>query len=133
MASNANFLTNGEGKPPGSKFRQSVTFSSFSNVIDGQLSRGDTFHKGVDPVTELELWDIPAATKEDVDKAVASARCAFKAWKLKTWQERKQKLLDFVEGLRPYEQDFTDLLVKETGKPVSRFQVPVYKRCSRAR
>ena len=98
--------------------KHNLSFSSFSNVINGQLVGRDSIDKGIDPVTELELWDVLRATKQDIDKVVASARNTFKSWKLKSWEERKRMLLDFVDGLRSYEKEFTELLMKETGKPV---------------
>lgn len=95
-----------------------ISFRRFSNVIDGGLRSAKSFYHGVNPATQAELWPTPVATEEDVNDAVAAAQAAYEKWKKVVWKTRKEKLLDFTKKLMEHEKAFTELIIKETGKPV---------------
>ena len=98
-------------KPP------SVQFDKFYNVIDGKPRSASSFHNGIDPTTKEKLWDVPIATKQDVDDAVTSAALAFQTWKDTTFEIRRDYLLKLSEIFSMLEDHFVDLLCAETGKP----------------
>ncbi|KAI4791194.1 aldehyde dehydrogenase, partial [Aureobasidium sp. EXF-8845] len=92
--------------------------SDFGNVINGDLrTKSENYHQGVNPATGEKLWDVPIANQSDVDEAVASAEKAFKSWSVKPIEERKELLRNFRDVWSGYQEEFTTLLCKETGKP----------------
>ncbi len=95
-----------------------ISFRHFSNVIDGGLRSAKSYYYGVNPATQEELWPAPVASEEDVDEAVAAAQVAYAKWKKVAWKTRKEKLIDFTKQLIEHEEAFTELIIKETGKPV---------------
>ena len=96
----------------------SMDFTSFSNIIDGQLRGGKTVHNGIDPATKEKLWNVPCATQEDVEDAVVAAQNAFPAWAKTPFEERTALIMKFAEAYSTFEESFTELMTKETGKPV---------------
>ena len=95
-----------------------ITFDSFSNIVDGKPRSGKSSHQGINPVTGEKLWDVPVASQQDVDDAVASAGKAFKSWSRESVDKRKEYLQKYCDLYMSYNDEFTDLLCKETGKPV---------------
>lgn len=63
--------------------------------------------------------EVPVATQEDVDKAVAAARRAFPAWGKTSWDEREKLLNKLADAVEANVDGFKDILVKETGKAIS--------------
>lgn len=95
-----------------------ISFTSFSNIVDGKPRSSDKFHQGVNPVNGQKLWDVPIATQQDVDDAVASAEKAFESWSQVPIEKRKESLQKYCDLYSSYSEEMTDLLVQETGKPV---------------
>jgi len=96
-----------------------MDFTSFSNIIDGNLRGGKSSYHGINPSTEDILWDVPCATEEDLNDAVTSARKAFPSWSKTPFEKRCELLNRYAEAFIAQESGFTELLMKETGKPVS--------------
>ncbi|KAF1347527.1 Aldehyde/histidinol dehydrogenase [Delphinella strobiligena] len=94
-----------------------ISFDTFHNVVDGKNRGAKKSHQGINPVTGEKLWDVPVATKEDVDDAVASAEKAFKTWSQTPIEKRKELLKKYCDLYMSYSDELTDLLCKETGKP----------------
>lgn len=95
-----------------------IEFEKFYNIIDGKQRGSDNIHHGVNPTSGQELWDVPIGTEKDLDDAVAVAKKAFPAWRDTPLEKRKGLLLKFAELVQEYNDDFTTLLCKESGKPV---------------
>ena len=98
-----------------------ISFDTFSNIVDGKPRGAKQSHQGINPVTGEKLWDVPIAVQQDVDDAVASAEKAFKTWSREPMEKRKDLLQKFCDLYMQYNDEFTTLLCKETGKPVSCF------------
>ena len=94
-----------------------IDFESFSNIIDGELRGSKTKYHGVDPTTKEPNWDVPVATPEDIDDAVAAANKAAAEWKNKSWEYRTERLVRYREAFEAYRSEMIELLLKETGKP----------------
>lgn len=94
-----------------------VSFDTFPNVIGGELRQSKQKYNGVDPSTGENLWDVPVASREDVEDAVAFANKAFPAWSQTTWDERKALLSKYKDLLVSYNDEFYELFKKECGKP----------------
>jgi acyl-CoA reductase-like NAD-dependent aldehyde dehydrogenase len=96
-------------------------FDNYQNTINGvQTSTAEKRH-GINPATGEPNPDVPVATAEDVDKAVAAAEEAFKTWSEVPFVERQKALLAFADAIEKHAEDFSKLLVQEQGKPVRPF------------
>ena len=96
---------------------QTLNFTTFSNVIDGQLVKTTNVLHGVNPATKEPLWDVPVTTQADLDTAVNAAQKAFKTWSRVPLEERKAALEAFAVALDKHTKDFSRLLTIEQGKP----------------
>jgi betaine-aldehyde dehydrogenase len=73
----------------------------------------------LDPATEQVIARVPAAGAEDVDRAVQTARAAFRGgWKESTAQERGRILLRLAERVRARRAELAELETVNTGKPL---------------
>lgn len=95
-----------------------VLFDSFFNNVNGRSRNAPERYHGVNPATREPLWNTPVATYEDVNDAVLAAENAFKSWSIVPFEKRAKLLGELAELFASYEDNFTDLLVRETGKPV---------------
>lgn len=96
---------------------ETISFTTFSNIVDAEPRSSKTKYHGIDPTTKQPNWDVPVASPEDVEDAVAAANRAFADWKTTTWEYRTERLARFKETLETYRDELTELLIKETGKP----------------
>ncbi len=70
-----------------------------------------------DPSTGDEIWSGAAATKADVEDAVASARAAFEKWALTPLNERIAIMERYRDLIKRDGDDLAKLISRETGKP----------------
>jgi acyl-CoA reductase-like NAD-dependent aldehyde dehydrogenase len=96
-----------------------IRFDTFHNVVNGELRGAKQVYHGLDPTTGDKLWDVPVASKQDVEDAVVAARRAFEPWAKTPFEERVNTLRKFADAIKPHLGDFTELILKENGKPVS--------------
>ncbi|PSK53809.1 Aldehyde dehydrogenase [Elsinoe australis] len=94
-----------------------IEWDKFYNIVDGKNRSADKFHNGVNPINREKNWDVPIATQQDVDDAVAAGNKAFESWSQTPIETRKELLSQYVELWKANQEDMTELLVKETGKP----------------
>ncbi|KIY02424.1 uncharacterized protein Z520_02563 [Fonsecaea multimorphosa CBS 102226] len=94
-----------------------IDFTTFSNIVNGEPRSSKTKYHGIDPTSKQPNWDVPVATSDDIEDAVAAANKAFAEWKTTTWEYRTERIARFKEALEAYQEEMTDLLLKETGKP----------------
>lgn len=87
-------------------------------IVKNEKLGAETTYHGIDPSTEKALWECPVATEKDLDVAVIAANNAFKTWSKLPVQTRSNLVETFADGLEKYKDELTDLLHKETGKPV---------------
>lgn len=95
-----------------------VSFTSFPNIINGKPRFGSGSYKGENPSNKEQLWDIPIATSEEVDEAVAAAKQAFPAWSRLSQQDRVKKIKAWMDDFIAHEEELKEVLIQETGKPV---------------
>ncbi|KAF2273466.1 aldehyde dehydrogenase [Westerdykella ornata] len=95
----------------------SLDFDKFYNIIDGEQRGSKNIHHGVNPSTGEDLWEVPIATEQDCNDAVAAAKKAFPAWRDTPIAKRKELLMKFAELFGQHTAEFTQLLCKESGKP----------------
>ena len=89
------------------------------NIIDNKFVSTPTTRHSLDPATDQPLYEVPVATKEDLDAAVNAARKAFKAWSLTPFSERANLILKFADAIESHRDDFEQLLTQEQGKPLT--------------
>uniref|UniRef100_A0A8H7N731 Aldehyde dehydrogenase domain-containing protein n=1 Tax=Bionectria ochroleuca TaxID=29856 RepID=A0A8H7N731_BIOOC len=94
-----------------------VSFDTFRNVINNELTSTAATRRAICPSTEEPLWEVPVSTQEDVDRAVSAAKAAYPAWRKLSYDERAEYLNKFADAIEANQQEFIDLLGKEVGKP----------------
>lgn len=67
------------------------------------------------PATKEYFGSVPAANEEDVNRAVAAAKEAFKTWQFTPLEERIRLLTALVEELTLRIDDMAQVIVKELG------------------
>jgi len=72
----------------------------------------------INPATGKEVWAGKAATAEQVDLAVRSARAAFPSWSSLPLEDRIQIFKQFEELLKAKENSVAEAISMETGKPL---------------
>jgi succinylglutamic semialdehyde dehydrogenase len=92
-----------------------------SHFIDGQWIAGSgTALKSIDPASQEPVWEGPAATAEEVDKAVGAARKAWESWAdpgAPGLQQRIFFLEAFAQQLKDNRSRLAEAISRETGKP----------------
>jgi len=96
-----------------------VTVRTLQNFVGGEwvASTGDSVHEIVSPVTGETIAEVPDASVEDVDRAVAAAREAQPGWAaLSPWERAKicHAIADLIDERR---EEFARELSLEQGKP----------------
>jgi acyl-CoA reductase-like NAD-dependent aldehyde dehydrogenase len=94
-------------------------FTTFANIINGGPASDSHVTQGIDPSTKQKLWDVPVASKDDLELAISSAQAAFKSWSKTTWSHRQASLTAARDILVENKEKLAILLTKEGGKPVS--------------
>lgn len=79
-----------------------ISFNTFFNIVNGELRSSKAKYHGIDPTTKQHNWDVPVATLEDVDDAVAAANEAYAGWKTTTWEYRLERIARFKEAIEAY-------------------------------
>lgn len=105
--------------PINSKPSSKIDFTTFKNTINNDLIDSSEHHHGINPATKQRLADVPVATKEDLDVAVAAARAASKKWRNTPREERNRCVLAFADIIEANADELAKLLTTEQGKPIS--------------
>ncbi|KAH6707919.1 Aldehyde/histidinol dehydrogenase [Leptodontidium sp. MPI-SDFR-AT-0119] len=98
--------------------KTSLTFTTFRNVVDGQLVDTQEHRHGINPASKLPSYDVPLATQKDLDTAVDAARTSFGEWSQTSAAERKQLVLKYADAIENERSGFVTLLTMEQGKPL---------------
>ncbi|PZQ22696.1 MAG: aldehyde dehydrogenase [Sphingopyxis macrogoltabida] len=86
-------------------------------LIDGKLDAGGRRFAVINPATEQAIGNVPDATPDDLDRAVAAARAAFPRWAATPVAERKAALVAMARAIRDNADLLKRLLTAEQGKP----------------
>lgn len=73
----------------------------------------------INPANGSVVDTVPSATKEDVDKAVASAKAAQKEWAKIPVYQRVEIMYRFIDLVERDKEDLAHTLSDETGKPIT--------------
>ncbi|KAL8831734.1 MAG: hypothetical protein Q9170_005164 [Blastenia crenularia] len=96
-----------------------LDFETYYNVINNELTSTSKTRHGINPATSKPHPEVPVSTQEDVDKAVAAAKTAFKSWSKLPVEERGRMLRDYADAIDNYKDDFAKRLTLEQGKPLA--------------
>jgi aminobutyraldehyde dehydrogenase len=99
----------------------SVTVEQHKNLIGGEwveASGGETMEV-VNPATGETIAEVPAASAEDVDRAVEAAEKAWPEWRDTTPGERAELLLKLADALEEHADELAEIESRNVGKPLS--------------
>lgn len=91
----------------------------FSMIIDGKPVAAKSHFPVYNPSTGAIVGHAPAATKADLDAAVAAAQTAFTTWSQKSDEELRDACLAVAGKLEAHAAELAELLTKEQGKPLN--------------
>ena len=106
------------GATNGTSSSGALDFTTFSNVIDGQLVSTEKTRHGINPATAKPNPEVPVATREDVDRVMAAAKKAAKPWAKVPYAERQKAVFAFADAIEKEKDGFAKLLTQEQGKPI---------------
>lgn len=88
------------------------------HFINGEFIEGkssDT-HPVINPADQSLLAELPAATQEEMDEAIATARQAFTSWRNVAVPERARLMMRYGALLKEHHDELAEILAKDTGK-----------------
>ena len=91
--------------------------TQYKNLINGEMIENGEWLDVVNPATEEVIGQVPACGADELDKAVAAARAAFKTWKTSTFEERQAACLAIAATIKENGEELYRLLTTEQGKP----------------
>jgi 1-pyrroline dehydrogenase len=99
----------------------STTVSKHQNLIGGEWidSAGGETMEVLNPATGEVIAEVPAATAEDVDRAVQAAKKALVEWRETTPGERAEALLKLAGLIDEHADELAELESRNVGKPLS--------------
>jgi acyl-CoA reductase-like NAD-dependent aldehyde dehydrogenase len=89
----------------------------YKMTIDGRLVNGMKTFAAFNPATKQEIAQVPDATREQLDDAVAAARRAFAQWRATPAEQRRTALIRIADLIETHAEEFMALLTREQGKP----------------
>ncbi|SFH27192.1 CoA-acylating methylmalonate-semialdehyde dehydrogenase [Modicisalibacter xianhensis] len=95
-----------------------MSVRNVSLYIDGQPvpSQSGEWRDVINPATQEVVARVPFCTVEEVDRAVASAKAAFKTWRKVPLAKRMRIMLKFQALIREHTAEIASLITEEHGK-----------------
>ncbi len=100
--------------------------ADYKNLIDGELVDNGEWLEVLNPANEQIVGRVPACGKDDLDRAVAAARRAFKDWKKTSAEERQKVVQGIAAAIKENADELYRLLTSEQGKPHAQAQQEIY-------
>ena len=100
--------------------------TDYKNLIDGEMVDNGEWLEVLNPANEQVVGRVPAAGKDELDRAVAAARHAFKSWKKTSHEERQQVVQAIAAAIKENADELFRLLTTEQGKPHAQAQQEIY-------
>src|SRR5262245_31314335 len=92
--------------------------TDFTLVIDGESVTGSGTLDVINPATGQVFARCPAASRDDLDRAVGAARRAFPAWRDRAYADRAAIIGLLCQALRERRQELAYLVTMEQVKPL---------------
>ncbi|KAG8707315.1 hypothetical protein FRC08_000583 [Ceratobasidium sp. 394] len=93
--------------------------SEYTHIINGKPATSSKKLDVINPATQEKIAEVPVATKEQLDEAVAAARAAFPGWAAKSVDERAEVLNQIASIIEKNLEEYKNVLTAEQGKPLS--------------
>ena len=100
--------------------------TDYKNLIDGEMVDNGEWLEVLNPANEQVVGRVPASGKDELDRAVAAARRAFKTWKETSHEERQQVVQGIAAAIKENADELFRLLTTEQGKPHAQAQQEIY-------
>ncbi|WP_127499322.1 aldehyde dehydrogenase family protein [Actinoplanes solisilvae] len=91
---------------------------SYGLFIDGEFGEAKDTFKTINPADEEVLAEVALAAPEDVDRAVAAAKRAFKSWSALPGSERAKYLFRIARIIQERSRELAVLESLDNGKPI---------------
>jgi len=91
--------------------------TQYKNLINGEMIEIGEWLDVVNPANEEVIGQVPACSADELDKAVAAARAAFKTWKNSSFEERQAACMAISGAIKENADELYRLLTSEQGKP----------------
>ena len=98
----------------------------YTNLIDGEMITNGQWMDVVNPANEEVIGRVPACGKDELDRAVAAARRAFKTWSKTSPEERQKAAQGIAAAIKENADELFRLLTAEQGKPHAQAQGEIY-------
>ncbi|WP_298286816.1 aldehyde dehydrogenase family protein [Novosphingobium sp.] len=89
----------------------------YPNLINGELVTTEASLDVVNPANEQVIGRVPACGPEELDRAVAAARAAFKTWSKTPVDDRRAVIRAMASAIEANFDELYRLLTSEQGKP----------------
>ncbi len=99
--------------------------AAFKLLINGKLVPGASTMDVINPATGQSFVQCPRADVNQLNEAVGAAKRAFPGWSRRSWEDRRQLLLQLAEALTRHQDEFARLLTLEQGKPLMQAQFEI--------
>jgi aminobutyraldehyde dehydrogenase len=107
----------------------SVTVEQHKNLVGGEWveASGGESMEVINPATGEKIAEVPAASAEDVDRAVQAAKKAWPEWRETTPGERAELLLKLADAVEEHADELAEIESRNVGKPLSyaKDEIPV--------
>lgn len=91
--------------------------TQYKNLINGEMVGTKDVLDVVNPANEEVIGQVPACGAEELNQAVSAARAAFKEWRKKPIEERRQVIHAISATIKENTDELFRLLTSEQGKP----------------
>jgi len=93
--------------------------TEYTHIINGKPVTSSKTLDVQNPATQKKIAEVPVATKEQLDEAVAAARAALPAWSAKSQDERAQLLEQIAQVIEKNIGEYKQILTSEQGKTLT--------------
>ena len=100
--------------------------TQYKNLINGEMIDTGSWLDVVNPATEEVIGQVPACGQDELDKAVAAARAAFKTWRKTPIEERRAAIMAISGAIKENADELFRLLTSEQGKPHEQARGEIY-------
>jgi aldehyde dehydrogenase (NAD+) len=100
--------------------------TDYKNLIDGEMVDNGEWLDVLNPANEQVVGRVPACGKDELDRAVAAARRAFKDWRKTSPEERQKVVQGIAAAIKDNADELFRLLTTEQGKPHAQAQQEIY-------
>ncbi|KEO88707.1 aldehyde dehydrogenase [Erythrobacter longus] len=100
--------------------------TQYKNLINGEMVENGEWLDVVNPANEQVIGQVPACGAEELDRAVAAARAAFKTWKNTSHEERAAACMAISAAIKDNSDELFRLLTAEQGKPHAQAQGEIF-------